>query len=144
MIDTYEIAKNIALTGALGYPQMSELGSIYNKDVAAMLKLVSPLSPAMDEIIRAERDRLAVMKAFGKIAGCGPLAHVPNVFDTLPKDLYPSIAPISSLMDDRFLSNTELRDLIFRATQGASPPSRSEAERRRAAFYVVDGGLSPS
>jgi hypothetical protein len=134
MIDTYGIAKNLAPTGALGYS---------NKDVSAMLKLVSQLSPEMDELIRADRDRFAIMKkALGGITGCGALAHVPSVLDTLPKDLYPLIAPISSLTYDRFLSNTELRDLIFRATHGASPPSRSEAERRRSAFYVIDGGLN--
>jgi hypothetical protein len=92
MIDTYGIAKNLALTGALGYPKLTEVGSIFNKDVSAMLKLISPLSAGMDEMIRADRDRFAAMKAVGGVTGCGRLAHIPSVLDTLPKDLSPSIA----------------------------------------------------
>lgn len=115
MLDTYVIAKNFA-------------GSIFNKDVSAMLKLASPLSSAMDELIRAEHRRFADMPKL-------------SVLDTFPKDLYPSIAPIPPLAYDRFLGNPEFRALIFSATRGISPLSRSEAERRRAAFDVIDGGL---
>jgi hypothetical protein len=141
-MDTYAIGKNLALTGALGYPKVSELDSIFNnQDVSAMLKLTSALPPGMDKLIRAERDRFAAMKAVGGVTGLGPLAHVHSVIDKLPKDLYPAIAMSSSLVD-RFLSNKELRDLIFPATHGASPPRRSEAERRRAAFYIIDGGMN--
>jgi hypothetical protein len=87
MMDTYGIARNLALTGAIGYPKVSELGSIYNKDVSAMLKLVSSLPPGMDGLIRAERDRFAVMKkALGGIAECGV---------GLPK-LYASITELSA------------------------------------------------
>jgi hypothetical protein len=93
MIDTYEIAKNLALTGALGYS---------NKDASAMLKLVSQLPPRMDELIRAERGRFAAMpKALGGITGCGALFRVPSVLDKMPKDLFPSHVAATNYARDR-------------------------------------------
>jgi hypothetical protein len=140
MTDTYAIAKNLALTGALGYS---------NKDVSAMLKLTSQLRPGMDELIRAERGRFAAMpKAIGGITA------------GFPKDLYTSIT--GPWMNHAAI--TELGAAYATLTSVCSSTSGSlyhhpaidtvcgikglekllwptEADRRRGRFRCIEGGV---
>jgi hypothetical protein len=56
----------------------------------------------MEERIRAERDRFAVMtKALGGITVFGDLPRVPSVFYNIPKDLIPSLATATKFARDR-------------------------------------------